>query len=415
MALSSALALLRGFAVAQVLSPSEFGRYAVVVASGIFCSSLLGWGAIERTNKRFPRLFTDGHGYQALVEADRICWSLLRRFSFVGSGSVAISLVWRTDLSVLVLAAALISFSTAVQLVYTSVHRSSGDLSTIGPAFLARNILTLLFALVGAVMAGPMGAVIGELIATLAGSWISRRYATRLTEDRSKATSIKVNIPDEERDIWLFLAFLLASTPLYLDRLVVTTLFGEAATGTYSLLMLFVTGSVTFCTIIVQKVGPQLVRLQRSGASLSIQTGVAGTWIGITLLVVIGAVLAGGLSFQMVMPILAGKYQVGYDLLLPTAVLATLQFSMFLDWLLLSHDREGFVFVSACIYFMGLVVATILAAYHTWSLPAFLWGMVGAKLAHTSSLALFSASLSRPMPSWSLKFQSSGRDQGDIQ
>ena len=76
MAASSALALLRGFVLAGILPVDGFGRYAMLFAIGTFAASLLSFGMIERSFKRFPRLCVDGHTAWALNEADRIAKKL---------------------------------------------------------------------------------------------------------------------------------------------------------------------------------------------------------------------------------------------------------------------------------------------------------------------------------------------------
>jgi len=394
MGTASALSLVRGFLLAQLLTPNAFGMYAVLFALGTFSSSLLGLGEIERTNKRFPRLIVDGHGQQALGQADGIARLLAVR-ALVAAAALALvtpfvtSWDWTTGL----VAATAIALGAGLQAIFMSIHRAVGELPTLGRATLARTVLALLFAVAGGYLASWQGALAGEFLGALTGAAISRAYARRVSASVEPPKSAPAAIDENS---WLFLAFLVGSVPIYLDRFTVSLLYGADTAGTYGLLMLFVTAAVTLSTIVVQKVGPQLVRLERAGTPLRRQLGLAVAWCaalsGASFLgmVCAAALLAGPFAS------LAAKYSLTAPLIGATTLLCCLQVSMVLDWVLLSQDRERQVFQAAAAYVatlaLGIGTLWVLEAALVW----FLWVMALAKLLHVAMLLLYILLRARP-------------------
>jgi len=378
MALSSALALIRGFVLAQILAPESFGRYAMVVAAGTFAASLLGLGRIEQTNKRFPRLFADGHAREALGEADAIGQLLLIRALVAGITIIAITLlVGVPDWTMGILCGVAVSLTVGWQSTYASVHRAGGELISLAHSNLARTALALTLAALGGYLLSWQGAVIGEVAAAATGAWISRRFAWRLSlTARPRETAPAA----PNTDLWLFAAFLIGSIPVYLDRLLVSALYGSEATGQYSVLMLFVTGASTLMSIIVQKLGPQVVRLVHERASFRSQITLVAAWsTGAIALVATGMAFAAvALLYGPLLP-LAEKYNLGSTTLVATSLLCVAQVSVILDWLLLAHDRERWLFAAVVAYLAALAAGIAIVAATRADMIALLWVVAAAK------------------------------------
>jgi O-antigen/teichoic acid export membrane protein len=393
MGLSSALALIRGFVLALLLAPASFGTYALLVAIGTFAATLLSFGAVERTYKRFPRMFVDGHAGEALVEADRIAWLLARRALGVGAVAIAVlALVGRSEWIAGALCASGAALGVGLQSGYISVHRASGELVPLGLAAMARTLLALLFAAVGAVLASWPGAMAGEIVAALVGGWVSRAFVIRTVGRAQRAPARPLDPP--QRELWLFVAMLIASIPVYLDRLVVSLVYGGSVLGSYGVLMLFVTGSFTLVTIVVQALGPQLVKLEHKGASLRSQLGLLLAWTaGVSLLVIIGMAVASLLLLHGPASTLGLKYSLTPGLLIATTALAMLQINPMFDWMLLSHNRERQVFVAALIYLTVLAAGVGAVIVTRGSLVHFLWIMSAAKMVQLMVELLFIATI----------------------
>lgn len=387
MAISSALTLVRGFLIAHLLSPGAFGTYALLLALGTFSASLIGFGQIERTFKRFPRLFEDGHAEAALREADGIGRMLLRRALALGAVGVAVAAaISGRDLASGLACAVGLAAGVAVQSTYISVHRASAELVPLGRSALARSALALAFAATGAMLASWPGAMVGEIAAAGLGAWISRAFALRTVSRIDAVPARPLEAPG--REMWLFTAFIVAAAPLYLDRGTVSLLLGTVAAGSYSLLMLFVAGANTVTAIVSQKLGPQLVRLERSGARFRTQVILLLQWIlGIGALCVTGMAVAGAVLLYGPLASLGAKYGLGPELFLAATAMCVGQVSHLIEWSLLSHDRERSVFAAAIAYLamLGLGLATSMA--EGGGLLAFMWTMAAGKLFHVGLLS----------------------------
>lgn len=395
MALSSALALLRGFALAGLLTVDGFGRYAMLFAIGTFGASMLSFGLIERSYKRFPRLCADGHLATALAEADKIVTKLGGRALIVTL--VCLATLWlagRSEWQLAVTIAAAVALSAAVQSAYVSLQRADGALTAIGIASFGRAAITLAFGACGAFFLGWNGALLGEISGGLLGGWISRSYIkASIADDRAVSEKSMDDAPIalEQKELWTFAGFLGAAVPLYLDRTFVTMLLGHQATGTYALLMLFVMGVYTATAIVSQKVGPELVRMQQRGVSGSVQLGVLSKWcFGLSLLGATSMLAVGWILIDGPLQPYAARYDLHWPLLFAASLLASLQVSHLLEWMLLSHDAERSVFMATVVLLLSLAAAIIVASRAQVDLVTLVWLFAGAKLLQMTSLIILS-------------------------
>lgn len=393
MALSSALALLRGFALAGLLTVDGFGRYAMLFAIGTFGASLLSFGMIERSYKRFPRLCADGHLAIALSEADKIVRKLGGRAMIVALACLAVlSLAGQAEWLLASIIAVAVAFSAAVQSAYVSLQRADGALTAIGIASFGRAAITLVFGACGAFFLGWNGALLGEISGGLLGGWISRSYIKTNCDmacDAAESALGEASIALEQKELWTFAGFLGAAVPLYLDRTFVTMLLGHEATGTYALLMLFVMGVYTATAIVSQKVGPDLVRMQQIGVSGALQLRVLSQWCaGLSLLGATGMLVVGWTLIDGPLQSYALRYDLHWPLLCAASLLAALQISHLLEWMLLSHDAERSVFIATVVLLLSLMAVIGFASWTNVDLVTLVWLFAGAKLLQLITLVI---------------------------
>jgi hypothetical protein len=336
-------------------------------------------------------MFVDGHAGTALIEADRIARLLALRAGVTGAVAIVPFALFGGGEWVLgVVCAAGIALSMSVQSGYISVHRASGELLPLARAALARTLLALLLAALGAAVASWPGAMAGEIVAALIGGWIGRTFVARTV--RAVETVPLKPIEPVQKEFWLFVAVLIGAVPVYLDRAFVSVVFGTHALGSYGVLMLFVTGAFTLVTIIVQALGPQLVKLEHRGASLRSQLGMLLGWTAAaSIFIVSGMVVASMLLLHGPIQPLGTKYSLDLGQLLATTALAMLQVSLMFDWMLISHDRERPVFLAALIYLLVLAGGVGVFIQTLDGIEQFMWIMAGAKLAQVVIQLVFIA------------------------
>lgn len=389
MSLSSGLTLARAFVLAWLLSAAAFGTYAVVMALGAFVGGLLSLGQIERGYKRFPRLFFGGHAKLALKESDRISLALGRRT--LAAGVVLVLAVWIAGQPAWMAGAgatAAIAFGTALQTNYSSVQRAGGNLIWLARATLSRTVLALVLAAAGGFVWSWPGAIAGEVTGAVIGAWLSRIWAIRVI-DRAPERSAEMDPEPEGKDMWLFGGFLLLAVPTYLDRSLVSSLYGNEVTGTYALLMIFVTGTLTAVGIVNQKLLPEFVRMERQGAPRRVFVATLLRWVGGLGALSLAGTAAGAVAF-LFWPLdsLGAKYALDLPLFIATGLLAAAQAGQFISWPLVAHDRERDVFLAATAYLVLLGVGAVAAWLGGMDLTSLMLIMAGAKLVHLAMLAV---------------------------
>ena len=387
MMMASGATVARGFIMATLLDQAQFGVYATSVAIGIFFSGLVSFGLVERTIKIYPRLWVEFRCVEAISHADSAGQTLVRRFFFLLPFSVISA--YSIGLTVAVgFCVAGVAISTAISGLYASLQRATGDTRNLSISTLFRAVLSVSLATFGAMTVGWYGAILGEIVASILGALVSRRHSVLLTRSNliSDTTKKILTTPEAVTDakgMWVFWGFLAASVPAYLDRSFVSANFGVALGGTYAFLLLFVAGVNAFAGIVAQKIGPMLIHMERAGDSLRKQVGYTIQWVGFVWLVwLVGLVLLFiGLKWGP-LTYFDKKYLIDYSLLPAIAALGCLQVSVFFDFLLLSRDREVFLFSASCSYMVVILLAA--AVTYGFRLPMidFIWLLTFAKLIH---------------------------------
>lgn len=397
MALASAISLLRGFALAGLLDAASFGIYATVFAAGTFSSLLVSGGRVELTQKTYPRMWSDGQHAALLGSVDRGARVLVLRAALLASLLAAAAVIaGRGDLLAPALAAAVVSWSTASVSIYASAQRASRELRSVGMVTLQRSLAAVVLGCVGAWLGSWPGAIAGEVVGSLVGVGLSRRWVLRLARPGSGSELGPTTAAAQGGKRWLFAAALSGAVPFYLDRLFVAHRWGAEAVGRYGFLMLFVSGASVVASIVVQKVGPQLVHMSHTGSTLRAQAALATRWIGACLaLYLAGMALAGFLLLKLDVGGFATKFALDAPLMAIASVLCCLQLGLIIDWLLISHDRERDMYIATNVYLAAAVVAAALATWFDWSIVELLAALAFAKLGHVLALIGFSARLAR--------------------
>lgn len=389
MSFAAMIALVRGFIVAGILDLPSFGLYATIVAVGMFSSALVSFGEIERTIKTFPRLWVvERHRRSVVDRADESAGVMILRaatlFVFLLTCTFvdAIRSLAQTGMFV-----ALIAISAASSSLYASAIRATGDVELLARNTLLRALIVLVFGLSGAYYFSWQGAIIGDVSGAIVGVLITRYSVLgKMTFPAVNDKHIRKNDgipPTPYRGLWLFSAGLLASAPVYLDRAFVASMFGTAMVGTFGFLMLFVTGANTFSGIIVQKVGPQLVKMQHLGDSLNAQIRYASRWIAlISVICIVGMAVVALLLFFGPGQYFYKKFHLDLNLIYAAAVMSIFQIGVILDFILISRNQERAVFIAACWYVLTFGVAVWVVLWLRLSLVDFVWLLALTKLFH---------------------------------
>jgi len=387
MGLAVGVTFARSFTLATVLPQVEFGVYATLAAAGFFVSNLLSFGLVERTYKLYPRLWADSQRDVARVQCDGTVRVLFLRFLVCLPISAACALI--ANANVLAgLSVVSVAFGISMIGAYTSLHRATTDVYTLSFTTLARSVLSIILALFGALAFGLYGAILGEVAAAIVGALISRTCVIKLIRRLPTTAFSNVSVVTQElggSGRWVFFGFLAAAAPMYLDRTFVTTSFGGSVAGTYAFLSLFVVAANTAVGILAQKIGPELIQMERRGASANRLLRYALRWIMLFWFAwLVGIICAAILLIEGggVFGALNEKYGLNFPLFYAIAALGLVQISVLLDFILLSQDRERSLFVAAVTYLTATALVCGVVYYFGASLLEFLCMLAIAKLIH---------------------------------
>lgn len=395
MSLAAAIALVRGFFVAGILDLPSFGLYATVLAAGMFSSTLLSFGEIERTIKSFPRLWiVEHHRASMLEQVDKSLLIMVRRagavFVVLAAGTFSDAMQSSARSGILVV---LIALGAALSSLYASAIRATGDIDLLARNSLLRAVIVIAFGLSGAYFFNWQGALLGEVMAAILGAAITRHSAVRKAQSfvgTRRTFADDATAPSFDGGRWLFAAGLLVSAPVYLDRAFVASAYGAAMVGTFGFLMLFVTGANTLTGIVAQKVGPQLVKMEYQAGSVEAQVKLASGWVGFICVICVAGMAALALAFNYwPAQYFYQKFNLHWEMIAAATLLCVLQVGVLLEFILISRNHERAVFFAACWYFSAILVVVLLRTLLGLSLVHLIWLLVFARLIHIAAQILF--------------------------
>lgn len=381
MAGSSALALIRAFVLAGLLSREDFGRYAILIAVAMFLSSIPALGLVEESRKLFPRLFVEGRPSEIRGRADHVTRILAVRIIMVGVVAtliawVAISPWWGAATALLMM----IAFGNGWCSVMASALRAGTSTLPLGITSFLRASMTLPLTVAAAMHFGLMGALCGEAVGALAGGAVMRASLQRLYPADGKDGSIYSHRASRA-GLLVFFGGAFVSAPFYLNRPVAALAFSPAEVGTFGLLLVFVGALQAVTAICDQVIGPRLIHWQHGGMSMAQQKH--RFFLVIAALAALSLAAFGviwiGTKLPLAAPI-ADKYALTGAVLLPAAALAALNITSTADWMLQAHDRERIITIAAAENLAAFGVLTILVIAKSIGMETYIWGLAAAKL-----------------------------------
>ena len=288
----------------------------------------------------------------------------------------------------------LIALNVALSSLYASAIRATTDVELLARNTLFRALIVIIFGLSGAYLFDWQGVIIGEVLATILGTLITRHSVVQkiniFSQDKNIGCKDNTGGIPSDNGFLLFVAGLLASAPVYLDRAFVAAVLGPAIVGTFAFLMLFVMSANTLTGIVAQKIGPQLIKMEHFGDSIDAQIKFAIRWLMLIWMMCVAGIALVSLSlFFEPARYFFDKFQLDFSLISTAAVMSLLQVSVVFDFILISRSKERAVFVGACLYFVTAGFAALLVFWLKLSLVNFMWLLTSAKVFHITAQAGF--------------------------
>lgn len=376
--------------VAALLPAESFAFYASAFAASGFVVSALSLGLVESTPKKYTRWIARGRFDAVVADLGLVLRTLaLRTLALIVSGLCVIAFFFAAADAVTMVAVMLIGLAMNAYSTIGSILRGLDRLLFLGGVSVLRALIAAgAVASVGYWGGWRAGLMAEALVIVTLGAVLVLLLHRQLqaAASRSPRPGDMQPLPEMEDHggHWLFLAYLLASVPMSLDRWAIITFDSTDVAGQYAFLAIWVIGAFTVASIYIQKFGPDIIRRREADPSARL--------LRLTLLHMLAAALliAGGsaLSFAALYLFFPELFWLKYALTPSVAVAATLaatcQVTPLLDWALIALDGEKAV-LAASFAFVGVTVVGFVAiALLGWGAGGYLTMLALGRLAQAS-------------------------------
>lgn len=390
MLVASGLGFAKVMALAQVMTPADLGAYLSVVGVAVLSGTLLSFGQIEGTTKYYPRLWAAGDHARILTSVRIVTGKLGLRF--LAGVSLAFVLLVFTPIENPLLTATVgggIGVCTALLALAASLLRAAEDVSALQSFNLIRNGLAFLLACLAGWLFGWQGALLGDLIAAAVSLVhvtfsLRRIFASHAGGQVTETSNADVQKTGGGK---LYLAYLLSSSTLLLDRGAVNIALGAAAAGSYGIVALMFQVGQLVINIFSQRAGPRVIKsAQVAGTSSGRIESVRRPIYGMLLLA--SATTAGALIAMWFGPPSGffSKYNLSWELILLGGGVCFMQIFSLFEFHLIAHDREAEVLLASVVSTSLLAALFGAAWWFGLSLEWFVSAVLVARSVHATLL-----------------------------
>lgn len=370
---AAVFSMLRMIAAAWYMPLTDFANYTAIVATAAFLSTILSFGTIEATVKKFPRLTGEGREADILPTARRIMKWLAARALSLGVPVLAIGFLLDLEWLKFVGIAFLFSLNTSYTGMLASMQRAAGTAASQAQGTLLRSVGVLCAVTVAARYGDLTVVLVAEAAATFVACFLSEWFYFHRRFGTSRRPAIWSS-QSRKDGVLLFLTYSCVSMPFYLDRLFVTTVLGTQDGAEYAVLAVFLTGASVLVSTLSQRSGPQAIRLvQRDGSPKAAVRQIL-TWClvaGILWLSAMG--IAATAVAADILPLQLARYFSNSALLIPVTVSGLLLTTGLIEFLFVALDRERLLLRAAGSFAIAVLVAAGTVTLFNLDLLAFMW------------------------------------------
>jgi len=382
MLMASALGFIKLLALAYAMPAQAYGQYVGYIGIATFSSMLLSFGLIERTIKDYPRRWVSGQRTEVLIDAVQICRMLALRF--IALGVLVFSLSFLNFIPVEPIA---VLFTTGLALctvfltLVGSLYRAAGVQRALQNFTLLRSTLVMGLCLPVGSMLGWQGAIAGDI----AGNLLSIGFAVwRLHRMYRKENFVGASHPDlavsDKGHYKIYTANLAVAPQSMLDRVWVNVAIGPALAGSYGVVMLIPQAVQLLGNVIVQYVGPLVIKLVHAKKSNSNRQSTvafnAALLALFSLALTLSALIAKRIPF---LNHIFEKYAISDISLVMVGLISCGQIYALIEFHLIAHDRESKVLFASIVSSIIFIVTFAGAAAAHASVEWFLAGVGAAR------------------------------------
>lgn len=354
MLLASSLGFLKLIALAFMLDASDYGQYVAIFGLATLAGAIASFGLVERTIKLYPRQWAEGKLSKILDDAKAVLKALLMRFALVAVVGVAIAATGAVPFNwIQVASVCLLGLGSAWLSLFASLYRAAGSRKALQNFSLWRSGLAVLLALIGGWALGWVGALGGDILASVLTSILAIGSLRKLYAQAKKEIQTLELSGDQINESGhgsLYVANMFTASTTMADRSVIGATLGASAAGAYGVIMLLPQVSQMLVNVVAQYIGPLIIKFAHLRhqdksriSALGLQTILLGS---LAALCVVAALIGKHLTF---VDALIAKFFISDISLILAGMIAAGQIYGVIEYHLIAHDGERFVLVASVI------------------------------------------------------------------
>jgi hypothetical protein len=396
--LSSVTTMSKLILYADHVEPVHFNSYVIVLSLGSFLGFLISFGIVESTQKTFARLFVVKKIHSTLGSYRHIFPTFFIRGLFLLFGLVIYVLISDQKSLVWAIGLCLLAMTVTMTSLLASMQRSTMKTNLMAGTSLLRASLSMITIFVGYLFSPTYGAIFGEIFAQLV-SLLVGFYLLLKSHSVDYRELVSLPIKDISADLkatknvkfYLFLAYLIMSLPLYLDRFYFELNYPIGELAPYSLCAILLSASYLIYNSLFQRAGPEMIIKTKKGSSAAeiLMLGGRAVSLGAFCLSILFSIIFLAYEFGWAAD-LVNKYKVTPEMILLIFLISLTNGTAIFEGAFLSFDKEREFFSNSVLYLLFLGFSIVGNFIFGLSLIEFLYIYLAVKLLHVvSTITIF--------------------------
>lgn len=392
--LSSVITMSKLILYADHVEPVHFNAYVIALSLGSFLSFVISFGLVESTIKTFARLFAVKKIHSTLGSYRYIVPTFFIRGLFLLFGLVIYVLISDQKSLVWAIGLCLLAITVTMTSLLASMQRSTTKTNLMAGTSLLRAVISTTMIFVGYSFSPTYGAIFGEIFAQLVALLIGF-YLLLKSHSVNYCELVSLKIKDISADLkatksikfYLFLAYLIMSFPLYLDRFYFELNYSITELAPYSLCAILLSSSYLMYNSLFQRTGPEMIINAKRGTSAAqiLLLGFRTVFLGAFCLSILFLIIFFAYEFGWAVD-LVNKYNVTPEMIFLIFLISLTNGTAIFEGAFLSFDKERAFFCSSLLYFLFLGFAIVANFIFEASLIEFLYIYLVVKLLHFFSV-----------------------------
>ena len=390
MAFGAVITTIKLILFASYVVPEDFNAYVIPLSLGAFLAFCLSLGLVESTTKLFSRLHEEKNDLIVIGSYRYILPILLKRAVLL-CGLITIYIAFLKNSSIFLgLLIGVIAMIMAASTLLASMQRGTMKTNVLASTSFLRAIMSVFAIFVGYSFSPNYGPIIGEIVSQTLSLLIGFALLLK-SHDISHQELFTISMSRISKSIrqrhglklTLFIAYLIVSTPLYLDRYYFELIYPIRELAPYSLCAILLSTSYLVFNTLYQRSGPLMIIKYKSGTSpfavmgMAVKTALAGTLCLTLLFAIVILIYMFGWAES-----LFARYFVSLEMLLLVFLISIFNCTGIFEGVFLSFDQEKAFMQSSFFYLTCLLMLGGMNFLFSFGLLDFLIGYLVVKTAH---------------------------------